>query len=124
MRYEFKSRKNEIAGNTPVNSKLPMKISSSSEMPTVTSSLRYHMINLDNSISSSAANSSIRQINVNNNYNAVISGNSGTTNAVRINYAGHAGINSPSYVYNGYSTNNSNLTKFNDVVDKLKNTNT
>lgn len=109
-----------MAGNAEANDKLPIKVSNSSEMPTVTSSLRYHKINPDNSISSSAANSSIRLMNVNNNYNAVNSSNSVTKNAVTTN----CGKNSPRYVYNGYSTTTANLTKSNQAVSELKNTNT
>jgi len=109
-----------MAGNEEANDKLPIKVSNSSEMPTVTSSLRYHKINPDNSISSSAANSSIRLMNVNNNYNAVNSSNSVIKNAVTTN----CGKNSPRYVYNGYSTTTANLTKSNQAVSELKNTNT
>ena len=77
-------------------------------MPTVTSSLKYHMINPDNSISSSAAKSSVRLINVNKNYNTVNNGHSGTLNAVSI--SDYEKI-SPSYAYNSYSNNTANLTR-------------
>jgi hypothetical protein len=73
------------------------------------------MINPDNSISSSAAKSSVRLMNVNNNYNAVNNGHSGTSNAVSI---GDYEKISPSYAYNRYSSNTANLTRPNKIVSE------